>query len=282
MTAPFSATVLYALVLVAALAHASWNALIKRSDDPLLSLAGIRAVGLVAALLVLTVAPWPHPDAWPFLAGHALFIYVSYFFLLQAYQHGEYSTVYPIARGIAPMAVLLLSVLFGVDALSGGEMIATLIIVTGIGLFAQQKSASPVAVAYALGTGLSIAGYSLMAGLGVRPSGTTLGYLAASEALAALGLLPIAWYLRRRHLVNYMRAHYLELLGAGLLSITAFGTVIWVYNFLPIAPVSAVRESSVAFAVLIGVCFLGEALNWQKVLGLTLVISGTVSLALLV
>lgn len=281
MTVPAEPALLYAVVVLAAAAHAGWNALIKQSSDPLISLAGIRLVGLLAAVALFFWVPLPGPESWPYLAAHTLCIYLYYFFLLNAYRTGEFSTVYPIARGTAPMVVLLVTLLFSVEPLTVSEIIATVIIALGIAAFAHQQSASSAAVGFALATGITIGCYSLMGGLGVRSSGSTLGYLAASEFHAAAGLVPYAWIKRRQQINDYLRAHAGSLLGAGVMSISAFGAVMWIYNYLPIAPVSAVRESSVAFAVLIGVFVLREALNWQKLLGLTLVISGTISLALL-
>src|SRR5689334_13004287 len=96
---------LYALVLLTAVTHAGWNAIVKSSADHLLMLAAIRSVGLVFGAAVVGFVPLPHAESWPFLLGAAAVHYVYYGFLLRAYRAGDLNQVYPLARGTAPLIV---------------------------------------------------------------------------------------------------------------------------------------------------------------------------------
>ena len=269
----------YGLLILAAASHAAWNALVKGSADQLLTLAGIRAVGVVFAILLLFYVPLPASAALPYLLGHAAFIYGYYFFLLNSYRVGEFSSVYPIARGLAPLIVLGAATVWGLDRLNPVEAVCTIFISLGVALFAAQRHVSTRAVTYAMGTGLMIAGYSTLGGAGVRQSGSVLGYFAASELLAGLGLIPIALAVRKQEAVRYLVRQWPNVLAAGSLSVVAFSIALWAFSILPLGPATAVRETSVAFAVLFGVLFLGDRFTAAKILALSFVLLGTVLLA---
>lgn len=268
------------MVLVAAVFHATWNALVKKSNDPLLALVGLRLIGLPIAVVLLILFPWPSKQAVPYLIGNVGFMYVYYYFLLNTYRHGEFSSVYPISRGVAPLGVLCAAYLFGIDTLSSKELLATLLLSLGIIIFASQRHVSLPTLAYAIGTGISIAGYTFLAGAGVRQSESALGYLAWSEILTALGLITLSARLRKGQIAGYVSSHWWRIFASGSLSIAGFGIVLAVFQVLPLGPVTAVRESSIAFAVLIGVVFLKESFGLAKALALTLVCTGITVTAL--
>lgn len=267
-------------MLLAAAAHAAWNLLVRQSGDQLLTLAGLRVVGFPIAIVLIVLFPAPSPEALPFLVGNVLFMYAYYFFLLKSYRLGELSTVYPIARGVAPAAVLVASYLFTIDSFTGSELLATIIVAVGLLLFVTQKNLSAKDASYAIATGLTIAGYTLLAGFGVRHSESTLGYLAWSELLTGLGLIPVAWLKRSDSAMPFLAANFGTILGAGLLSMGAFGVVLWAFNYLPIGPVAAVRETSIAFAALFGWLFLKEPFSKVKGVALLFVVVGVLLLVL--
>src|SRR5690242_13861607 len=102
-----SPELLYGLVLLAAAAHAIWNALIKRAADATMMMGKIRLVGLVFGLCVVPFVPWPTPTTWTFLALASVATFAYYVLLLQSYRIGDLSLVYPIARGSAPVILAL-------------------------------------------------------------------------------------------------------------------------------------------------------------------------------
>ena len=269
----------YTLILFAAAAHAGWNVILKGSDDHLLSLAGLRAVGLPIAVCILAVVPNPSASAIPYLIGNVCFMYAYYFFLLNAYRIGELSSVYQIARGLAPIAVLSMTFIFVVDRVSHTDVLATVVVSIGIFLLAKQKNFDARQLLFAIATGLCIAGYSMLAGIGVRHSQSVLGYLAWSEILTAVGLIPIALMLRRNELHRYFSLRYKRIVVAGMLALAGFGITLWAFNQLPLGPVTAVRESSIGFAMLFGVIFLRESFSSSKAIALCLILGGVVTLA---
>ncbi len=206
-------------------------------------------------------------------------MYAYYYFLLNSYRVGEFSSVYPIARGVAPLAVLYLAQLIGADTPSIVSAFGTILVSVGIAMFAMQRHVHSSAVAYAVATGLAIAGYTFLAGVGVRYSESALGYLAWSELLTALGLIGVSIRVRKGRILRYLADNKTRVLVSGLLSMGAFGIVLFVFQVLPLGPVTAVRESSVAFAVMIGVIFLREPLGAVKSNALLLVIAGIITIA---
>jgi drug/metabolite transporter (DMT)-like permease len=125
-----SPNLLYALILVAAVAHATWNALVKSATDRLLTMAAIRLVGLLFGLAVLPFVPWPSDTAliWLGLACGANFAYHG--LLIQSYRVGDLSLVYPLARGSAPV-LLALTAFMAIDERLGPAQIAAVILITG-------------------------------------------------------------------------------------------------------------------------------------------------------
>jgi len=205
---------LYALVLVAAVAHASWNAMVKSSGDRLLMLTSIRVVGLVAGLLVASVVPLPAIQSIPFLLAAAFVHYLYYALMLNAYRVGDMSQVYPIARGIAPLLVALLAALFAGEIL--GPLSALAVCILSAGIFVLALSGHTVnrkAVVLALSTGVAIAGYSFLSGVGVRKSESLLGYIAWLEIATGLGMASVAYVRRKLVLVEFARTQWRAGLG---------------------------------------------------------------------
>ena len=270
----------YSAVLIAAASHASWNFIVKASADRILTTAGMRFFGLLIALVLLLFAPWPAAAAIPYLLGQVCFACAYYFFLLNSYRTGEFSAVYPIARGLAPVSVLMAAVVFEVDPLTSGELIATVLISLGILLFATTLTNNLTSFGYAIATGLMIGAYTFLAGLGVRHSESVVGYLAWTEVLIGLVIVSTCWSLRRGSISAHLVSQWPTLLFAAVLSAGAFGIVLWAFQSLPLGPVTAVRETSVAFAVLLGVVLLKEKLSNSKICALISILLGMMVLAL--
>lgn len=267
-------------VLFAALLHAVWNALVKSGADKHASMAAVLIGHVPVGLLALFIAPLPEPSSYGWLAASIALHFGYQLFLIAGYRLGDLTQVYPIARGVAPLIVAFVSVAFLGISLGRLELTAVLLIVAGILSLALVRRAdgtrNPRAVAMALGTGCFIAAYSLIDGTGARQAGTALGYwtwsaignavlFCAWTALARPGLLPAA--VRNRRIV------VTGLIG-GAASFIAYGIVIWAFTQAPIALVTALRETSIVFALLIGVWILRERLDLAKVASTMVTIVG--------
>src|SRR5882672_282733 len=127
------------LVLLAALMHASWNAVVKSDSDRLLSMALVMLTGTLMGLLAAPLVPIPAASAWPYLLASMAIHTLYYFGLLGAYRHGDLSHVYPIARGLGPLLVALLAGRFVNEPLSPSEAAGVGLVSLGIGSLAFAR-----------------------------------------------------------------------------------------------------------------------------------------------
>lgn len=262
------------IILSAAILHAVWNAIVKTAADRTTTL-GLVALGhVIPGAVMVAYLPLPELESLGYVALSTV-IHFGYFYLLgQAYKHGDLSVVYPIARGIVPALVALWAMVFADEILPLQAWAGIALIGLGIQLSSWQALKSGVgrmALLYALGTGVCISLYSLVDGLGVRLSGNTLSYW----AWGAFGHLFIAAFIglrRRRVLAQIPTRHWVIGLAGGFVSMTAYGLVLFAKNFAPLGAVSALRETSVIFAALIGFIFLREG-NWIRRLGAAVVMA---------
>jgi len=250
------------LVLFAALAHAGWNALLKASGERGALFSVLLLTGGVFGLVGVIVLPLPAGDAWMYLLLSAVVHYGYYGFLLLAYRYGDLGHVYPLARGSAPLMVaggawLMAGEQLGVTGTAGLVMasagIMSLAFENGV-----PRDHAAKAVFFAIGTGMLIAAYTVVDGLGVRASGMAISYIAWLNLLEAL---PITLWLLVRRPAKFTgltgRSWRLGIFG-GVLAMSAYGLVIYALSLGAMAYVSALRETSVLFAALIGVLILRE------------------------
>ena len=214
-----SAALLYGLVILSAIAHAVWNALVKSAGDRTLTMVAIRTVGMMLGLIALPFVDWPAPESWKWLALTAAVMFAYYALLVRSYGVGDMSVVYPLARGLAPVLTTIAAFLVIGEALSTGQIAAVVMISIGIMALSFGAGASRAAVGFALATGVSVATYSFFAGLGVRTAGTVLGFQACLEIVTGFGMLCYGVVARRADLVLYARRHGAVGLFAGAVSV---------------------------------------------------------------
>jgi drug/metabolite transporter (DMT)-like permease len=278
---PMPLGTLYAVVLISAIAQASWNAMVKKSGDRLLMLASIRVVGLTAGIVVETVVPPPSVQSLTFLIGAAAIHYAYYALMLNSYRVGDMSQVYPIARGVAPLLVVLLGTFLAGDTLNGLSTIAVCVLSLGILWLAfSGKTISRHAFIFAIGTGIAIAGYSFLSGLGIRKSGSILGYIAWLEIATGVGMTSVAYFRRRDIVAEFIQTNWRSGLIAGLLSVTGYAIALWAMTMAAMASVVALRETSVVFAALIGSVFLGEGFAIRRIAASITVAFGVILLSM--
>lgn len=249
------------VVLIAALLHAVWNAMVKSSADRLVELSALNlAAGLIALPFFLWVGP-PGPASLPYILGSMLFHLGYYTFLLGSYARGGLSLVYPIARGASPILVLAASGVVLDEPLSGNQLLAVgfiAISIVSLTFAGGLRALSLRAVANALATGVMIAGYTLTDGAGARLARSPLSYIATLFVLNALPMLLLLPLRRRGVVVERLRAHWKTALLGGALSLAAYGLAIWAMTRGAVALVAALRETSVVIAAIIGAMVLGE------------------------
>lgn len=269
-------------VLSAALLHASWNAIAHSIKDRLVGFGLLGATALVLALIALPFLPLPAAAAWPWLAASGL-THVGYnLFLMQSYRLGEFNQVYPLARGTSPWLVAILATFAVGEALSSLHLIGVIVVSVGLAslVFAGgvPGRAELPALAAAACTGVMIAGYTVLDGVGVRRSGSSAGYTAWLFLLDGLPVLLLAWKIRGRDLVREGRRHLRDATAAGILSVGAYGLVLWAQTRGQLAGIAALRESSIIFGAIIGAVFFHERFGRPRVIATVVVVAGIVLL----
>jgi drug/metabolite transporter (DMT)-like permease len=262
-----------AIVLFAAALHASWNALLKGGGDGLWAMTVMGVATSIACAALAIFLPMPARASWPYISGSAL-LHVGYnIFLVRAYRSGDFGSAYPIARGSSPLLVTLGAALVADErpALAGAAGI--LLVSAGIiSLTFKGRRLPEAGIFYALGTGVFIAAYSVTDGIGGRLSGSAVSYTVWMCLLWGATALPVYW--ARRGGTTFWRGARKTGLAAlgGVTSLAAYGIVIFAMTRAPMGSVSALRETSVLFAVLLGRIFFGEALTARRI-GAALVIA---------
>lgn len=277
-------TPVFLAVILAALLHATWNAVVKGGTDKHVSMTAVVIGHLPFALAVLPFVPSPAPESLPYLAAGIALHFGYQLFLLYSYKAGDLTQVYPIARGSAPLIVAAISVLFLGVTLSGMELLA--IAVIGIGILSisltrhQTGARNPRGAGLALITGCFIAAYSLVDGTGARVAGSPLGFygwLAIGNAAVMAAFMAATSPTTLRDVA--LTAKRVFFLG-GAASFGAYALVMWAFTKAPIPIVTALRESSIIFALIIGVLVLREKLNLAKLASTAFTLIGVALLRL--
>ncbi|KND59761.1 Permease of the drug/metabolite transporter (DMT) superfamily [Candidatus Burkholderia verschuerenii] len=263
-------------VLLAALLHATWNAMLHGNADRFLSMTWMSICIGVVSLAALPFLPMPHAGAWPCIVASGL-VHIAYnMALVRAYRSGDLGETYLIARGSSPMLVALGAALFAREH-PGVLQIAGIVLVSSgiISLALQRGNVSRKGAWAAFVTGATIAIYTVIDGIGVRASGDAMAYTAWMFAFYLLmPLLFIA--MRGAHALRAPLPVVVQNAAGGLVSIAAYGIVIWAMQYGAMGAVSALRETSVVFAALIGRMFLNEQLSARRLVSCCVIAMGAI------
>ncbi|WNG19722.1 EamA family transporter [Cystobacter fuscus] len=265
-------TTVFLVILLSAVLHAGWNAAVKASGDRTLSMATVSMAGSFMCILALPFVEGPPPEAWPWMFAGFLGSFGTQAILARAYSTGELSVAYPLTRGLAPVTVtaagaLLFSEVPGPLGLAGVVAIAL-----GVALLAADSMragghAGTSTLGLALSAAVITALYTLANAKGARLSPSALNYAVWSSVpngVVWLGVMLV----QRRDLKQHLRTDALRSLGGGLVSNVAYVLVLWCMRQAPVALVSALRETSVLFSILMGVFWLKErASTWRWMAG---------------
>ena len=263
------------LILFAAVLHASWNALLRAGADRLWS---ITIMCIAIAVVCLSLVPFvaaPAPGSWMYLVGSAV-LHTGYnLFLVRTYRSGDLGQTYPISRGSSPLLVSLGAALFAGEMPDPVSMVGVALVSGGIISLAFQGGRLGLAsLPYALGTGCFIGAYSVTDGIGVRLSGTPVGYTVWMCLLWGIAAPLVYAAIRDWHSLRRGLRETLTAAGGGVVSLVAYGIIIFAMSFGPMGPVSALRETSVVFAAIIGRLFLHERLTGYRVIACVVVAIG--------
>ena len=270
-----SVNFIFILILVSALCHAVWSAIIKSSKNPL-SLMGITSVLEVTIFLPLTfTVPFPTLEVWYFLIATVI-IHVFYRLnVIYSYRYGDLSYIYPISRGSSCLFVAIISILFLSSDISVAGFVGILIVCIGLFLISYAKNLyfNFRGFALAISTAILITAYTLVDGVGVRLSENGFSYIYWLFTLNGIPLLIIGLIskdgLRKRETYTFRSG-----IAAGVFATSSYAIVVWSMQFIEIAYVSSIREISIVFAAIIGMLFLFEKNAKSRIIPSILIVSG--------
>ena len=270
-----SVNFIFILILVSALCHAVWSAIIKSSKNPL-SLMGITSILEVTIFLPLTfTVPFPTLEVWYFLIATVI-IHVFYRLnVIYSYRYGDLSYIYPISRGSSCLFVAIISILFLSSDISVAGFVGILIVCIGLFLISYSKNLSFNfrGFALAISTAILITAYTLVDGVGVRLSENGFSYIYWLFTLNGIPLLIIGLIskdgLRKRETYTFRSG-----IAAGVFATSSYAIVVWSMQFIEIAYVSSIREISIVFAAIIGMLFLFEINAKSRIIPSILIVSG--------
>ncbi|MEU8870267.1 DMT family transporter [Streptomyces javensis] len=278
-----------AAVLIAAVTHASWNAIAHGIRDQLLAFTLVGGGGALCGLALLPFVPLPAADAWPYLLASAAIHVVYQLLLMRSFHLGDFGQMYPIARGTAPLVVTVAAAVFvgerpdqwqaaGIAVASAGLVGVALWGIKGARHAEREGSGGGapqwLALTAAIATGLSIAAYTVVDGLGVRASGSAPAYIAWLMILEGFAIPLRALAIRRGALLRQLRPVAARGLLGGLLSVAAYGLVLWAQTRAELAPIAALRESSIIVGAAIGALFFKERFGGPRIAAAGLMVAG--------
>ena len=274
----------FLLVIFAAILHAIWNVMVKNFKDKVISVSAIVFGSVPMAIVVMLFLPLPTLESVPYIILSAIIHQGYQYNLISAYKIGDFTRVYPIARGTGPIVATLVSIIFLGLLITKLQILSIVLICFGIiilGLFSGSLIKNNKAVTYSLATGFFIGLYSLADGYGARISLSPLSFLGWSFILNAM-IFP--FILKSMNYSNVfsrvMKEAKLIFWIGGTISYIVYGIVVWSFTMAPIPLVGALRESSVVFSIVIGFFFLKERITILKVVSILVIFSGIVLLKL--
>jgi drug/metabolite transporter (DMT)-like permease len=275
------------LVLGAAVLHAGWNALTKRAGDPVVFLwcVGLAASVLYTPIALLTLAGTRFPvAAVPFVIG-TIVLHALYFFTLgRAYATGDFSLVYPVARGLGVALVPVAAFLLWDERLSPLGTLGVSLVAAGIFFLHWRPGAWTRAAflasgtGWALATGVLIASYSLLDKAGVARL-HPLAYIWLMEIGSCALLTPVA-FAKADAVRREWRANRGTIAAAALMSPTGYLLVLFAFQFSKTGYVVAAREMSIVLSAIIGSVWLREGGLARRLAGAGVVLAGVACVAL--
>ena len=272
------------LVLFATVMHAVWNGMVKNHHDKVIAISAIVFGHLPCSILAIIFLPLPGKESIPFIIASAIIHQGYNWYLLSSYKIGDFTKVYPIARGFGPLvATLILILLLGLT-LDNLIILSICVICLGImilGYYEQNNEKNSKVLIYSLITGFFIGLYSIVDGYGARISVSAISYMSWSFILIGI-LFPFVLKIKKQKNIfkNVINQGKQIFWIGGSLSFAIYAIVVWAFTKAPIPMVGALRESSIFFSIFIGYFFLKENITPTKIFSILLILAGVIGLKL--
>ncbi len=275
--------IVVAAMLAASLLHASWHALVKSSGDRVVALAGMNLVSGAVAVALLPMAGILPTEAYAVIAGSVILHGAYKIALARLYRLADLGQAYPLARGFTPLIAAALAFAFMGEVPAAGTLAGLFLVSAGIAAlgFENGESRLPLAaLGAALVTGSTVACYSVVDAYGVRMVGNWLSFTAWLVAADSLTFVGYAFATRGARTLRAWKDGWQRVMVSGILGIASFGVFMWALGQAAVGPVSALRETSVLFAAIIGAVALRERASWLRFASAGTVMAGVGLIAL--
>jgi drug/metabolite transporter (DMT)-like permease len=277
-------TTVFCIVLFSALLHAIWNSMASKYKDKNVSIGAIVYGHVPLCIVAIIFLPAPSIESFPYIILSALIHQGYQNFLLTAYQTGKFTTVYPVARGFGPLVATIISIIFLGVYLKAFTILSIFFISSGvmlIGLFSKSVIRNNKILYTSLATGVFIGIYSVVDGQGARISGSAISYMSWVFIFSAL-FFPVVLHFRKQKNIlkkTLTKGKSVFWIG-GTFSYIAYVITVWAFTKAPVPMVSALRESSIIFAIFIGYFYLKDKVNFYKIASIILIFIGVLGLKL--
>ena len=269
------------IVIFATFMHAVWNGMVKNHPDKAVAVSAIVFGHIPLAIIAIIFLPAPAIDCIPYIVVSAIVHQGYQWYLLSAYQIGDLTKVYPIARGFGPLVATLVSILILSLVLKSLIILSILLICFGIMILGlgDKENKNFKVLQLSLFTGFFIGLYSLVDGYGARVSLSPVVYMSWSFILSA-ALFPIVLKIKNHNNIfqNVFNSGKQVFWVGGTLSYIIYTIVVWAFTKAPIPMVGALRESSIFFSIFIGYFFLKEKITPTKIFSILLILTGVIGL----
>ena len=267
------------LVLISALMHATWNAVVRAGSSRFMTLAMVDGTALLICLAALPLVYVPSPQVWRYVLVSVVLNTVYRLFLIKAYETGDFGQVYPVMRGVPPVLVALFSYFLLHEQLSVQAMAGVLLIGGGIIslTFVRKMTAQmfkPILMAVC--AGVFIASYTVVDAKGVRSSETVLQYIIYLTVFQSIPIPLLAFFKERSALAQAVRSHWRVGVMGGVLYLASYGLVLFALSLDVVAKVSALRETSVIIGAIIAALFFHERFGWRRMLSAFVIVCGII------
>ena len=267
---------LFIILLIAALSHAVCHSILKNNKNPLGILGITSLVEIIIFLPLVFFVPFPTIHIWSLIIISTL-LHGSYRLLvIYSYKFGDLSYIYPVARGGSSLLLLLISFIYLGEKISILGFFAIIIISLGLFLISYSKNKKFDKIIFILSflTAIMITSYTLVDGIGIRKSVNPYTYLYWMLLLNGLPALVVSLTIKNNGLRKINKDNVVKGIYFGILAPLAYGLVVWCMQYLPIAYASAIRETSIVFATILGLLVLRENAAKSRIFPAILVVIG--------
>ena len=277
-------TYVFFIIIFASIMHITWNGMVKKYPDKVIAVSAIVYGHVPLAIIAILFLPAPSVESIPYIIASAIIHQGYQWYLLNSYQLGDLTKVYPIARGFGPIVATIISIIFLGLIISNLAILSIFLISLGImfvGFFDRSNFKNINILKYSLLTGFFIGLYSLVDGYGARVSLSAITYMSWSFTLGALMFLVLLKIKKYDNVLKKVMQDGKKIfLIGGTLSYLIYIIVVWGFTKAPIPMVAALRESSIFFSIFIGYFFLGEKITLIKIISIILIVTGVIGLKL--